>query len=59
LLPELSAVGAGQARGRQSDAEITLFESQGLGLQDVAMAGQVYQKAVDAGLGQQVPLFEA
>jgi ornithine cyclodeaminase/alanine dehydrogenase-like protein (mu-crystallin family) len=29
-----------------------------LGLQDVAMAGHVYQKAMDAGLGQQVPLFE-
>jgi ornithine cyclodeaminase/alanine dehydrogenase-like protein (mu-crystallin family) len=49
---------AGQTRGRQSDAEITLFESQGLGLEDVAVAGHVYQKAVDAGLGQQVPLFE-
>jgi alanine dehydrogenase len=58
-LPELSAIVAGHARGRQSDAEITLFESQGLGLQDVAMAGHVYQKAVDAGLGQQVPLFES
>jgi hypothetical protein len=25
------------------------------GLQDVAMAGHVYQKAIDAGLGQQAP----
>ena len=57
-LVELSAVVAGQARGRQSDSEVTLFESQGLGLQDVAVAGHVYQKAVDAGLGQQIPLFE-
>ena len=57
LLPELSAIVAGQARGRHNDAEITLFESQGLGLQDVAMAGHVYQKAVAAGIGQQVPLF--
>jgi alanine dehydrogenase len=59
LLPELGAVVAGQARGRQSDAEITLFESQGLGLWDVAVAGHVYQKAVDAGLGQRVPLFDS
>jgi ornithine cyclodeaminase/alanine dehydrogenase-like protein (mu-crystallin family) len=50
---------AGQARGRRTDAEITLFESQGLGLQDVAMAGHVYQRALDAGLGQQVPLFKS
>jgi ornithine cyclodeaminase/alanine dehydrogenase-like protein (mu-crystallin family) len=59
LLPELSAIVAGQSRGRQTDAEITLFESQGLGLQDVAVAGHVYQKAVDASLGEQLALFES
>jgi alanine dehydrogenase len=59
LLPELSAIVTGQAPGRQSDADVTLFESQGLGLQDVAMAGHVYQRALDAGIGQQVPLFES
>ena len=57
LLPELSAVVAGQARGRQSDSEITIFESQGLGLQDVTVAGLVYQKAKAAGLGQEIALF--
>jgi ornithine cyclodeaminase/alanine dehydrogenase-like protein (mu-crystallin family) len=59
LLPELSAIVAGQSRGRQTDAEITLFESQGLGLQDVAVAGHVYQQAVDTGLGEQLALFES
>lgn len=59
VLPELSAVVAGQARGRQSDQEITLFESQGLGLQDVAVAGLVYQKAQAAGLGEEIRLFES
>jgi alanine dehydrogenase len=59
LLPELSAIVAGQPRGRQNDAEITLFESQGLGLQDVAAAGHVYQRAVDGGLGEQIALFES
>ena len=58
-LVELSAIVAGHSRGRQFDSEITLFESQGLGLQDVAVAGHVYQKALNAGLGQQVPLFES
>jgi ornithine cyclodeaminase/alanine dehydrogenase-like protein (mu-crystallin family) len=58
LLPEMSAILAGQARGRQSDAEITLFESQGLGLQDVAAAAHVYRRALDAGRGEQLALFD-
>ena len=59
LLPELSEVVAGSAPGRQNDQQITVFESQGLGLQDVTVAGLVYRKAVEAGLGSQVPLFGA
>jgi ornithine cyclodeaminase/alanine dehydrogenase-like protein (mu-crystallin family) len=58
-LPELSAIIAGRARGRQSDSEITLFESQGLGLQDVAAAAHVYRRALDAGRGEQLALFDA
>ncbi len=57
LLPELSEVVAGHAPGRQNDQQITIFESQGLGLQDVTVAGLVYRKAVEAGLGSEVPLF--
>ena len=37
------------ARGRQSEAEITLFKSNGLGLQDVAVAGYVYEQALASG----------
>lgn len=58
LVPELSSIIAGQTRGRQSDAEITIFESQGLGLQDVAAAALVYQKATEAGRGEQLSLFD-
>src|SRR3954452_1407613 len=58
LVPELSSIIAGYARGRTSDSEITLFESQGLGLQDVAAAALVYQKATDAGRGEQLSFFE-
>jgi alanine dehydrogenase len=58
-VPELSSIIAGQTRGRQSDSEITLFESQGLGLQDVAAAALVYQKATEAGRGEQISLFES
>jgi ornithine cyclodeaminase/alanine dehydrogenase-like protein (mu-crystallin family) len=57
-VPELSSIIAGQTRGRQSDSEITIFESQGLGLQDVATAALVYEKATEAGRGEQLSFFE-
>ncbi|MCC6174952.1 MAG: ornithine cyclodeaminase family protein [Chloroflexi bacterium] len=56
-LPELSDVVIGRAEGRRSDADVTIFESQGLGLQDVVVAAHVYQRAREAGLGQELPLF--
>jgi ornithine cyclodeaminase/alanine dehydrogenase-like protein (mu-crystallin family) len=58
-VPELSSIIAGQTRGRQSEAEITIFESQGLGLQDVAAAALVFQKAIEAGRGEQISFFES
>ena len=54
-LPELGDVVAGHALGRASDEEITLFESQGIGLWDVALAGAVYRKAREEGRGVELP----
>lgn len=58
LLPELSEVMVGKAPGRQSESDITIFESHGLGLQDVAVAAHVYRRAREAGIGEEVKLFE-
>ena len=44
---ELADVVAGRSRGRSDDAEITLFDSTGTGLQDVAAAIAAYKRAVD------------
>ena len=41
-----------QAPGRQSAEDITLFKSLGIGLEDIAVAMKVYQKAKDAGVGR-------
>ncbi len=57
-LPELSDVILGRVAGRQQDSDITIFESHGLGLQDVAVAAHVYQRAREAGVGEEVRLFE-
>ena len=53
---ELGQVVAGRVLGRPSPEAITLFESQGLGIEDVAAAMHVYQKAVERGMGQKVTL---
>ena len=51
---ELGAVLTGRIRGRQSDSEITIFKSVGLGIEDVAAAGLIYQECVRLGLGNEV-----
>ena len=52
---ELGAVVTGDFPGREDAAEITLFESLGVAIEDVALAGKIYQAAVTAGLGQPLP----
>ena len=53
---ELASVAAGQVPGRNSEEAITLFESQGIAISDVAAAAYVYQKAREQGLGTELPL---
>ncbi|MBI4329048.1 MAG: ornithine cyclodeaminase family protein [Chloroflexi bacterium] len=55
-LAELGDVVAGTAAGRRSPQEITLFESHGVGLWDVALAGLVYRRAKEEKVGQEVSL---
>jgi alanine dehydrogenase len=51
---ELGLVVVGDFPGREEDREITLFKSHGIALEDVALAGKVYQAAVQAGLGKTI-----
>ena len=53
---ELGDVASGRVPGRPSPEAITLFESQGLGIEDVAAAMYVYENAVAQGIGRQVAL---
>jgi ornithine cyclodeaminase/alanine dehydrogenase-like protein (mu-crystallin family) len=52
---ELGYVVAGLMPGRRSDDEITLFESQGIALEDVAAARVVYERARERGIGAPLP----
>jgi ornithine cyclodeaminase len=51
---ELGEVIAGLAPGREDDQEITVFESLGLAVEDLAAAAHAYRKARAAGLGTPV-----
>lgn len=53
---ELADIVAGYRPGRRSREGITLFESQGLALEDVAAAMVAYERARERGLGQELPL---
>jgi alanine dehydrogenase len=48
---ELGEVVAGRRHGRSSEEEITIFDSTGTALQDVAAAALVYERAVKSGHG--------
>lgn len=54
LQAELGEVLAGNHDGRTSDAEITLFRSLGLAVEDVATGWLVYQRALERGIGTRV-----
>lgn len=53
---ELGEIVAGKVPGRASDQQITLFKSLGIGLEDVATAGRVFELARERGLGQELEL---
>jgi len=56
LYGELGEIVAGKKPGRTSPQEITLFDSTGLAIQDVAVAWLVYRKALRLGKGEEIEL---
>ncbi len=53
---ELAALAVDRVKGRRANSDITLFESQGIAVSDVAAAAYVYNKAKQRGLGTELPL---
>jgi alanine dehydrogenase len=56
---ELGEIVAGNASGRSSDGEITLFDSGGTGIETVAAAHMLYERATSEGLGTTLPFSPA
>jgi ornithine cyclodeaminase/alanine dehydrogenase-like protein (mu-crystallin family) len=55
---ELADIVAGKQRGRTSPAEITLFKSNGIAVEDVAVAARIYELAEERQVGLRIPLWE-
>ena len=53
---EFRDVVAGLKPGRRNAADITLFKSQGLAIEDVAIGKLVYERALERGLGRTMEL---
>ena len=55
---EFCDVVSGKKAGRQSDDEIILYESPGMGILDVGVASWIYRLAREMGLGTELPFGE-
>ena len=53
---ELGEVITGKKRGRTKSTDLTVFDSTGVGIQDVATAAVAYERAKESGAGQTVRL---
>lgn len=53
----LGEVLRGEKKGRESDEEITIFDSTGIALQDISVAGYIYEKAKRLKLGRTFSIF--
>ena len=54
---QIGEILAGKKPGRNSNEEITIFDSTGLGIQDVAAGHVVYEKALKTGVGKRLKLL--
>ena len=54
----LGEVITGIKRGRENDDEITVFDSTGLAIQDIAVADLVFRKAKEMDVGLEIKLFD-
>ncbi|MCR4440769.1 MAG: hypothetical protein QHH10_01280 [Peptococcaceae bacterium] len=58
ITAEIGMIAAGARPGRENRDEKIYFNTVGMGIEDVALASKVYQKALDLGLGQKLTLWD-
>jgi alanine dehydrogenase len=55
---EISDIVAGKAAGRTNQNQITLFKSNGIAIEDVVVAGRIYEIAREKGMGREIPMWQ-
>lgn len=58
IYAQLGAIAAGSKPGRENDAETIYLNTVGMGIEDVALASRVFERAKALGLGQKLRLWE-
>jgi alanine dehydrogenase len=56
IAAELGELVAGRGRGRTSDADVTIFKSLGMAVEDVTAAALAYERAVEKGIGLELAM---
>jgi ornithine cyclodeaminase len=49
---------SGKTPGRTNDQQITLFKSNGIAVEDIVVAGRIYEIAKEKRMGRQLTLWE-
>lgn len=55
---EMAEIVAGKTKGRTGSNEITLFKSSGIASEDIAVAGRIYELALERRVGRQIPMWQ-
>jgi alanine dehydrogenase len=55
---EMSDIVSGKVAGRTGRDQITLFKSNGIAIEDIVVAGRVYELARERRMGRDVPMFQ-
>jgi ornithine cyclodeaminase/alanine dehydrogenase-like protein (mu-crystallin family) len=55
---ELADIVSGKIAGRTNASEITLFKSNGIAIEDIVVAGRIFEMARERGIGRQVPMWQ-
>lgn len=55
---EFADIVTGKAPGRTSRDQVTLFKSNGIAIEDVVVAGKIYELALERGIGREIPMWQ-
>jgi alanine dehydrogenase len=55
---ELADIVVGKVPGRTSQNQVTLFKSNGIAIEDIVVAGRLYELARQRGIGRDIPMWQ-